>query len=211
VSELGVFLGGEGRNELGSRSGDPAYQSDSEPGVVQTLLHHVQQTGWRVIGSRSWSHIRKLRARGPTPNEQRNVAALLLDATEAGADILAFVRDSDGDAQRVLDIDAAVGAHESRRSGLDVIGGAAIPVLEAWLLAIQGEPGAESLSKAGAKRLFRERNGFIKDTEPNVRIAQGGDLSQLPSDAHSLKTWLNKARTVFAARIPASVRPAEIP
>lgn len=35
MKERGVYLGGEGRNELGSRIGSPIYQSDAEPGVIE--------------------------------------------------------------------------------------------------------------------------------------------------------------------------------
>jgi hypothetical protein len=43
MSALLVFLGGEGRNELGSWAGDPAYQSDDEPGVIKALLQRTRQ------------------------------------------------------------------------------------------------------------------------------------------------------------------------
>jgi energy-coupling factor transporter ATP-binding protein EcfA2 len=54
-------------------------------------------TGWRTVGAMKWSKIRKLRAHGPSPNEVRNVRALILDAKEARADVLAFPRDADGE------------------------------------------------------------------------------------------------------------------
>lgn len=202
MNEVGVFLGGEGRNELGGRSGHPTYQSDTEPGVIETLLRRVQPQGWRVVGARNWSQIRKLRARGPTPNEKRNVAALVLHAREAGAQVLAFVRDGDGDEERFLAINEALTAHESDAAEPDIIGGVAVPVLEGWLLSLQGEPGTESLSKAAALRLFFEKNGFLKDTPSIVQIAEQADLARIPIDATSLKAWLGKAKRVFKKRIP---------
>ena len=200
MSEVGVFLGGEGRNELGSRSGHPVYQTDLEPGVIETLLRRLQKTGWKVVGARNWSQIRKLRAHGPAPNEQRNVAALLLDAKEAGAQILAFVRDSDGDQRRRRDIESAISVHESQPSNLDVVGGVAEPVLESWLLALQGASGLEQLSKVAVQRRFSEKNGFLKDTAQTARIAESGDLSHVPLDAPSLLMWLDKARKIFSQR-----------
>ena len=38
-----VFLCGEGRNELGSRCGHPAYQTDAEPGVLHALLRREER------------------------------------------------------------------------------------------------------------------------------------------------------------------------
>jgi hypothetical protein len=107
--------------------------------VIETLLRHVQPSGWQVVGARNWAHIRKLRAHGPAPNEQRNVAALALHAREAGARVLAFVRDGDDQSSRVQDIDAAIGAHEAKEDAPDIVGGVAVPVLEGWLLSLQGE------------------------------------------------------------------------
>jgi len=49
--EVGVFLSGEGANELGSRAGDPSYQSGNNPGVIQAPLTQVQKGG-RVGGYR---------------------------------------------------------------------------------------------------------------------------------------------------------------
>jgi hypothetical protein len=45
MSEVQVFLGGEGRNELGSWAGEPAYQHDDEPGVIKALLLRTQPEG----------------------------------------------------------------------------------------------------------------------------------------------------------------------
>jgi hypothetical protein len=126
----------------------------------------------------------------------------LLDAREAGAQVLAFVRDSDGDEQRVEDITAAIRAHESEGSSPDVIGGAAVPLLEGWLLSMQGEAGAERLSKAAAQRRFLEKNGVLKDTLKAAQIVQEADLSRIPSNSSSLLAWLEMAKKVFAARIP---------
>lgn len=201
MTAIGVFLGGEGRNELGSRSGHPAHQTDTEPGVIETLLRHVQPNGWRVVGARNWAQIRKFRAHGPTPNEQRNVAALALHAREAGARVLAFVRDGDDDSNRAADVSAAVLTHEANGAAPDIIGGVAVPVLEGWLLSLHGESGAERLGKAATIRRFQDRFGFLKETARVVELAQQADLSQIPKDAQSLNAWLLKARSVFMKQV----------
>lgn len=129
------------------------------------------------------------------------MAALILDAKEAGAGALAFVRDSDGHETRERDILTAILAHQSSGSEVDVIGGVAVPVLEGWLLAVQGEAGTEDLGKVAALRRFAEKDGISKDTAAMVQIAEEGDLTQLPSDARSLRTWLETAGRVFSRRI----------
>ena len=129
-----MFLGGEGPNELGSYTGHHAYYDPRQSGVIAALLKRVQPTGWRVVGATKWSEIRKFRAHGPWPNEARNVRALILRAKEARADVLAFTRDSDGDWTRVRDIELAMAEHDASRANLELIGGIAVPVLEAWLL-----------------------------------------------------------------------------
>ena len=135
MSEVSVYLGGEGKNELGSRCGDPIYQDDSKPGVIEALLRGVQATGWTVIGAQKWCQIRKLRAKGPTPNDVRNVLGLVLEAKRAKAEVLAFVRDANGDPSRPQIIADAINEAKTKFPDVAVIGGAAIPVLEAWILA----------------------------------------------------------------------------
>jgi hypothetical protein len=80
MSEVRVYLGGEGRNELGSRCGDPIYQDEGSLGVIETLLRRVQASGWAVIGAKKWCRIVKLRSKGPTPREERNVLGLIYEA-----------------------------------------------------------------------------------------------------------------------------------
>ena len=92
-----VFLVGEGENELGSRAGAPAYQSDKHPGVLFTLLSRVQPNGWIVGGAREWKSIRKYQARSAVHEDTRHVLGAAIDAKEAGCDRIvarsAFVRD----------------------------------------------------------------------------------------------------------------------
>jgi hypothetical protein len=115
--------------------------------------------------------------------------------------VLAFVRDGDDQSSRVQDIDAAIGAHEAKEDAPDIVGGVAVPVLEGWLLSLQGEPGAERLGKAAALRRFQDRFGFLKETARIVELAERADQSQIPSDATSLNAWLERARRVFTKHI----------
>lgn len=199
---VGVFLGGEGRNDLGSRSGHPVYQSDERPGVVQTLLRRVQAEGWVVVGAINWSEIRKLRARGASPDDGHNVRALVLHAREANADVVAFVRDADGDRERTTVILSAIAAAKEQFPSPDLIGGTAIPVLEGWMLAMKGVPETENLSKAAAQRRLEEDYGVRrKDTLEMTTVATQFDLQRLPADATSLRSWLDTAKEVLPSRV----------
>ncbi|MFO0553027.1 MAG: hypothetical protein U0271_31865 [Polyangiaceae bacterium] len=152
-----VFLGGEGAHELGDRINHPSF-STTKPGTLEALLERVRTARpnpandpprWEVIGARQWKSIRKLRAKGPSPAEAQNVAGLLLEARERDADVLAFVRDSDGDSQREKDIHAAIA--KERAGSVGIIGGVAVPVLEAWILAAQGKAKTGDFTKHNAQ------------------------------------------------------------
>ena len=200
MSEVRVYLGGEGANELGSRCGDAIYQDagdTSRPGVIETLLCRIQPNGWLVIGAMKWCHIRKLRSKGPTPNEERNVLGLVVEAKRAKAQVLAFVRDADNDKERPKVIAAAIDKAKLDFPDVDVIGGAAIPVLEGWILAMLGESKTETLSKAAAQTKLVERRILAKDTLAMVRATSDFSISRLPEDANSLRVWLARARKVL--------------
>jgi hypothetical protein len=197
MSEVSVYLGGEGQNELGSRCGDPVYQDDSKSGVIETLLRGVQPRGWTVIGATRWCQIRKLRATGSTPNEARNVLGLVYDAKRAEARVLAFVRDANGDPNRPQIIADAISDAKAKFPGVEVVGGAAIPVLEAWILAMQAERGTESLSKPAAQSNLVKRGIAPKDTDAMVDVAAKIIRDNLPKDATSLRAWLTRADEVL--------------
>ena len=202
MSEVSVYLGGEGKNELGSRCGDPIYQDDSKPGVVQTLLRGVQATGWSVIGATKWCQITKLRAKGPTPSDEKNVLGLVYEAKRAGAQVMAFVRDADDDRDRPKVIDAAIEESRAKFPEVEVVGGAAIPVLEAWILAMQGEHGTESLRKTAAQSKLVAKG--VKDTDAMVEVAARILRDKLPKDATSLNAWLGRANEVLPRLVEAA-------
>jgi len=185
-----VFLGGEGRNELGSWSGPASYQSSEVCGVLEALLRKVKPNGWQIVGGMAWKDIRKLRPNSPGRAEHQNVSALVLKAREAGVDLLAFVRDRDGSKDRenaVLE-----GLQEAREDtdGPAVIGGMAVEKLEAWMLALQGKYASQDF-----KHPEKKPGGIDdKDTAAMVAVIEKADLDRLPDDAVSLRDWIAQAR-----------------
>ena len=201
MSAMHVFLGGEGRNELGSRSGHPVDQTDDAPGVVASILRRCHADGWRVVGATEWKNISKLSAKGPTPKEERNVLGLVLEAKRAKAHTVAFIRDADGDPKRVDAIHKAIEKAKELFPDVEVIGGVAVPVLEAWLLALVDEPGTERLAKAKAQSLLEERGVRPKDTHAMVKLVTESNLERLPQDAVGLRRWLATAAEVLPRRV----------
>jgi hypothetical protein len=168
-------------------------------GVVQALLVRAKADGWRVVGATTWKSIVKYRARGPSPNEERNVLGLVLLAQRANADVVAFVRDSDGDDDRTSIIETALRKAADLFPNVRAIGGVAVPVLEAWVLALKGERRTEVLSKAAAQARLEALGVEPKHTAQMVEVALAADLDQLPEDATRLHDWLSKARTTLHA------------
>jgi hypothetical protein len=197
-----IFLCGEGRTELGGRAGDPAYHDDAEPGVLVGLLRRVRADGWTIVGACNWSMLRKFRANTSgtrTPADARNVAIAALKAREAGADVLVFSRDEDGDADRSAAISRGKADASVKVPSVRVVGGLAVQCIEAWLLALVGERGTEGLHRARAKTQLEAR---AQDTATKVAIIDAADLDALPEDARSLRAWLADAHTALDATAP---------
>lgn len=193
-----VFLCGEGGNELGSRFGHPAHQTDERPGVLHALLTRVQASGWEVGGARDWVRIRKFRIGGAPHNDTHNVLGAVLDAKEAGCDVLAFSRDLDRDPDRKDAIEEGIRrAPSTFASPPVVVGGVAVPTLEGWVLALLQERRTEELTPTRAERELAEKGIAKKNTADMVRVVEEADLSNLPDDATSLATWLGRARAVL--------------
>jgi len=199
VSGARVFLGGEGQNELGSRCGHPAHQSDDSPGVIAALLARTRPHGWTVIGACKWCDIRKLRARGPTPRDEQNVLGLTFEAARARADVLAFTRDADGDSERPRVIEKAVASAQLQFSTVAIVGAAAVPVLEGWILALLGESGTEALGKAAAQRRLAETHVEEKNTRAMVEVVANADMQRIPKDAVGLHGWLARVKEALGA------------
>jgi hypothetical protein len=204
MSEIQVFLGGEGRNELGSWAGDPAYQNDDQLGVIKALLMRTRPTGWKIVGALSWKRCRKYTDHGSLPDdvrrtirgdhEKRAVLGLGLDAKERGAQAVAFVRDQDDDPERASLIAAAVELARTLWPHIRLVGDTAVPVLEGWIVALMGEPGTEALGKSKAQRLLSDRN--VKTTAEMVREVLAH--RPVPEDAAHLRSWLAQAKAALS-------------
>lgn len=198
---LKVFLGGEGNNDIGARWYRPM---GDQPGVVEVLLRKVRATGWHVAGARSWQAIRKYRAGGALGKadheDARNVLGLVLHAYEDACEMLAFVRDHDGDdlrereIHRILDGIAGLGFAEEYRYKLAIVGGVARPKLEGWMLCLLGVAGTDQMSRARVDRELAAARVELKATDQYVEIAES---CVLPTGDGSLPTWLARADATF--------------
>ena len=192
-----VFLCGEGSNELGSRAGDPVYQNDRNPGVLHALLCRVQASGWEVGGARDWKRIRKYRVAGAPHADTHNVLGVALDAKEANCQVLAFSRDADTDPERVGAIEDGIARVPlTLASPPDIIGGAAVPTLEGWILALRGVRRTETMSPQKAASELTKAGIAAKDGTAMVEQVELTDLGKIPADAKSLTMWLGRAEVL---------------
>lgn len=198
---LKVFLGGEGKNEIGTRWQVPM---GSEVGVVETLLLRVRPGGWRVGGAMQWQSIRKYRAgvsKGHGEHaDARNVLGLVLHAYEEACEVLAFVRDADGDDLRADAIKSALegiatfGFAEAYRYDLEIVGGVAKPTIEGWILCMLGVSNTDEMTKAGAARELTKTGAELKSTADYIALAEN---CSLPTGDGSLAAWLAQAKATF--------------
>lgn len=198
---LKVFLGGEGNNDIGTRWYHPM---GDQPGVIEVLLRKVRATGWRVAGARSWQTIRKYRAGSALGKTQHadahNVLGLVLHAYEDACEMLAFIRDHDGDAlreqeiRRALERISGLGFAEEYRYELAIVGGVPRPKLEGWILCLCGVAGTDDMSRARVDRELAAAEVELKSTDQYVAIAEA---CTLPTGAGSLPSWLAEAETTF--------------
>lgn len=73
----------------------------------------------------------------------------------------------------------------------------AIQKLEAWILALRGKHRTEQI-KHPETALLSEGLG-LKDTVAMVGVVLNANLDRLPSDAHSLRDWLQQAHEALGA------------
>jgi hypothetical protein len=191
-----IFLGGEGANELGSRARDPIYRPNSaeySEGVIEACLRKISDRGWDIVGAKCWKDlcrsksVPKLRVNRPIDAEEHNVRVLALAAQESGANLLTFVRDSDGDFERADAIQKGLAAARADFSPqLSIVGACAIACLESWLLALRGKYNTETMSTSRAQSEL----GCEKNTECMVSIVESSDFTKIPTDAQSLRGWI---------------------
>jgi hypothetical protein len=192
ASEKRIFLAGEGKNELGSWSGEKAYQSDSQAGVLKALLQQKKPAGWKICGATQWKNIRKYKAGDHKKPEIRNILGACLMAREAGCDCIAFSRDTDGCVIRQREIEQGILDARKAFSNLPgIIGACAIPVIEAWVIAVAGIQGTEKLSAISAKEKCRMLGN--QSTDEMVAFIGKCGLQKIPNDAYGLISWLTMA------------------
>jgi len=202
---LKVFLGGEGNNDIGTRWQRPM---GDQSGVAEALLRRVRPSGWHVAGARSWQSIRKYQAGAARKRadhaDAHNVLGLVLHAYEDACEMLAFVRDGDGDELReqvigrVLETLATFGFAEEFHYELAVVGGVARPKLEGWILWLLGVTGTDAMTPARVDRELETTEIEAKSTVQYVAVAES---RALPAGHGSLPEWLAHAKATFGRLI----------
>lgn len=188
-----VFIAGEGRNELGRwQDSSIAPAADGDQGAICALLSRTGVGDWAVGGALRWKDIKHYRSGSFRSRERRLVLGLALRATEEDCRVLAFIRDSDGDAARVEEIESALGELPDLAvaPGLRVAGGCAKPALEAWSLTFAGEPSAESWPKRRVEQRAAELG--LSTTAAMTAAIEAGETTAVPHGS-SLATWLARA------------------
>ena len=190
-----VFLAGEGRHELGDWVHPEQYrEKPAVVGLVEALLLRLECRGWKVIGAIKWQKIVKLRPGQFRTQEMRNVRGAALHAQEAGADLLVFVRDRDGQGEREDEIKGAIDELSVDDGAVRIAGGVAAQQIEAWILALRGQLRTESIndSKSALKA------SGVSNLSEMVSIVRAAVLAERPGDAVSLSRWLTAAKSVLA-------------
>jgi hypothetical protein len=194
-----VLLAGEGPTELGDWHREPAWRpSPCSPGVIEALAHEAVPGDWTVAEAVAWKSIRKYRSGDHRQPETRNVLGIALLARERGYHTVLFTRDRDRQAGRERDIEAGIReANQSRDlAHVGVAGGLAVETIEAWLLAMLGERGTESL--ADPKPILEHRG--YGTCEAKVRLVRERGLDDIPGDAAFLWLWLERVKTALVGR-----------
>lgn len=197
-----VFLAGEGPNELGGWSNERIYR-DERPllGVLESLARHVVPTGWEVHDAMVWKDIPKLtigtRGKGL---ERKTVLAARLHAMESGCDVVVFSRDRDGPKkdkrEREQEIEAVL-TELAAEPGVTVAGAVCIERLESWLLALSGRSRTEDFGDAQVDEELARLGVPKKATVQMLELVEQHGLAQVPPDARSLRTWIDRVRAAL--------------
>jgi hypothetical protein len=195
-----VFLAGEGRNELGGWWKERIYREERPHlGVLESLARHVVPTGWEVHDAMVWKDIPKLAigTRG-MGLERKTVLAARLHATESGCDVVLFSRDRDGPKkdEREHEIEGVL-AELAADPGVAVAGAVCIERLESWLLALSGRSRTEDFGNAQVDEELAKLGVPKKDTVRMLELVERRGLAQVPGDARSLRTWIDRVRAVL--------------
>lgn len=187
-----VWLGGEGRHELGGRVLEPPNETS---GVIEALLRRIEESGWNVLGVTSWRDIKKYRS-GVHNAEERNVLGLINTAAEQGAELVAFSRDVDSDPERARRIEEAIERATQiikAPAPIAIVGGPAKPAIEGWILAWSGVRDSDAMSRPRCDECLRQQS-ITSSTASFVDVVQHADLAALPPGCDSLRTWLDRAK-----------------
>lgn len=196
-----MYLSGEGKSELGNANAAPAYRQEREPGVLHALLDHAAASApssWAGVGVKAWKDVRKFKAGDHASAEARTVLGLALDATEANAHILAFVRDRDRVGRRQADIEAGIAWTADKFPDLAIVGGVAIECIESWVLLCAGERPHDS--PARCKELCKNR-GLASSAEM-VEAIVACDRAELRGFGCGLGRWICDAERAISAIEP---------
>ena len=194
-----VVVAGEGKTELGGLAAHPPYRAASpDDGVVVALLR-VLEPDLHVQNGKLWRELPKLRVgEGSLADaEFKNVRKLAVWANGEGAQVLAFVRDTDGDVEREQAIERGLESLGDLALSVRVAGGCAERCLEAWLLALAGVTNTESLSAKRAKA-DAESRGLSTTAEKVAHVQQHG-RRKLAADADRLHQWIIRAEAAIDA------------
>jgi hypothetical protein len=207
---LRIFLAGEGTNDIGSYAGDQGYWDPQQAGFVGAVIRKVAAilgtTNWEIVGGIPWKKLHRLRGKA-SRSEASAVGAAAFRARDKqhDADLLVFVRDTDGDKNRAAEIRegiaVAVGLFGTARPHEPVVAGIVDPVIEAWALALCGERGCERASKGSVQTRALKAGVGDKSTLALEKVVESADLDAIPGDAADLQEWLAALRAVLASRI----------
>lgn len=209
-----VWIVGEGNNELGVGDG----YGGRHRGVLEALLTRVRDGGWECAGKQQWHAVQKFRAGGArlgaaNHGDYLNVLGLVLEAYENAADAVAFTRDVDSDPDREDAVTAALAWIRSESGWLiDVIGGAARPAIEGWILALRAVPGTDDMSRARTLAHLAEHGVSGKSTIDYIEVVEQAELGEpdrfgLPAGAESLRVWLATAHEVLTRLVDGQSAP----
>lgn len=194
-----VWLAGEGPSEIGDRD-----IGGERRGVLEALLVRVEPAGWIVDRATLWKKIRKFEAgaalRGA--GDDRSVQRLVLFASEAGCEVVAFSRDRDSDPDRTATLERGIAAARQAYPEVGIIGGIAAPCIEGWILALAGVKGTDAMSRRRCDDEL-EHHAIPIHVEGFVAVVEAADLAALA--AGSLATWLARARDVLPRAIHGNV------
>ena len=213
---LRIFLAGEGTNDIGSYAGDQGYWDPQQAGFVGAVIRKVAAmlgtTNWEIVGGIPWKRLCRLDQpkAGARVSQRGDAAAVRQAAFKAtskayNADLLVFVRDTDGDKNRAAEIRegiaVAVGLFGTARPHEPVVAGIVDPVIEAWALALCGERGCERASKGSVQTRALKAGVGDKSTLALEKVVESANLERIPDDATDLHEWLTALRAVLASRI----------